>query len=100
LTFDRGAPLKEQVDALFGTEARRWIKTLPPERQGWLEHFGPQQAFPEWLIEMGPGGDFSPLADQIAAFAEAHLPPEIQKRISEAYADNRVTLEPWKGADT
>jgi len=88
VTFDRSAPLNEQVDALLGTEARRWIKTLPPERQEWLERLGPQLAFPEWLIDMGPGGDFIPLADQIAAFAEAHLPPGIQEGIRGAMGDS------------
>jgi len=69
MTLNRAVRTDELVEALLGTESRRWIKNLPPEEQGWLAHCDPRQALPEWLLDMRPGGDFIPLADQISAFA-------------------------------
>ena len=92
MTLDRSAPLDEQVEALLGTEARRWIKTLPSDRQEWLERCGPRQALPEWLLDMGPDGDFIPIADQIATFADSQLPAGIKERVKGAMGDSMYVV--------
>lgn|GEM_PF-2338849 len=92
MTFNRSAPLNEQVVSLLGTEARRWIKTLPSDRQEWLKGCGPREALPEWLLDMRPGGDFIPIADQISSFADAHLPAGISRVMKGAMGDSMYVI--------
>lgn len=88
MTLDKSAPLRDQVDALVGAGARRWTRDLPPELQEWLERLGPREHLPEWLLDLGPGGDFLPMADQIATFARAHLPARIRESTLGAMGDS------------
>lgn len=92
MTLDRSAPIDDQVEALLGTEARRWVKTLPSDRQKWLERCGPRQALPEWLLDMGPGGDFMPIADQIVTFADSQLPAGISERVKGAMGESMYVV--------
>lgn len=92
MTLNRAARIDELVEALLGTEARRWIKNLPPEEQGWLAHCGPRQALPEWLLDMRRGGDFIPLADQISAFADIHLPADLRESTKGAMGDSMYVI--------
>lgn len=88
MSLDRSVPIDEQIKALLGAEARRWTKTLRAEHQAWLARLGPRQAFPEWMLDLSPGGDFTPLADQISAFAGTHLPPGLRERVFGAMGDS------------
>ena len=86
MSIDRSAPVNEQIEALLGAEARRWTKTLPAERQAWLERCGPRDALPEWLIDVER--DLTARGVEILDFAEASLPPGIRERTMGAVGDS------------
>lgn len=86
MSIDRSAPVNEQIEALLGGEARRWTKTLPAERQAWLERCGPRDALPEWLIDAER--DLTARGVEILDFAEGSLPPGIRERTMGAVGDS------------
>lgn len=86
MSIDRCAPVDEQIEALLSTEARRWAKTLPAERQAWLDRSGPRNALPEWLIDVER--DLTPRGVEILDFAEVNLSAEIRERTMGAVGDS------------
>ncbi len=86
MSIERSAPLDEQLEALLGSEARRWTKTLPPKRQAWLERCGPRNALPEWLLD--PERDLTARGVEILDFAEVNLPAGIRERTMAAVGDS------------
>lgn len=86
MSIERSAPLDEQLEALLGSEARRWTKTLPPKRQAWLERCGPRNALPEWLLD--PERDLTARGVEILDFAEVNLPAGIRERTMGAVGDS------------
>lgn len=86
MSIDRSAPVDELIEALLGSEARRWIKTLPAERQAWLERCGPRDALPEWLIDAER--DLTARGVEILDFAEVNLPAGIRERTVGAVGDS------------
>lgn len=86
MSIDRSAPVNGQIEALLGSEARRWIKTLPAERQAWLERCGPRNALPEWLIDTER--NLTLRGVEILDFAEVNLPAGIRERTMGAVGDS------------
>lgn len=86
MSIDRFAPVDEQIEALLGSEARRWTKTLPAERQAWLERCGPRNALPEWLIDAER--DLTARGVEIIDFAECGLAAGIRERTMGAVGDS------------
>ena len=86
MSLDRAAPVDGQIESLLGSEARRWTKTLPAERQAWLERCGPRNALPEWLIDAER--DLTARGVEIIDFAECGLAAGIRERTMGAVGDS------------
>lgn len=86
MSIDRTAPVDEQIEALLGSAARRWTKTLPADHQAWLERCGPRNALPEWLIDAER--DLTARGVEILDFAEVNLPARIRERTMGAVGDS------------